>query len=86
MISKSVQEIEQAVISEIALNVGEFIELFTASRLSSETGVLDAIEEDWTRLQKATEKVYQQMVSELTNSIDERDMIAKKKRSGTTEE
>jgi DNA polymerase III delta prime subunit len=86
MIKKSIQEIEQTAISEIALQIGEFVELFAANIVGSKTGALDAIEEDWSRLRMSTEKVYQQMVSELTSSIDERDMIAKKKRSGTTEE
>jgi len=86
MVRKSVLEIEQTAIAEIALQIGEFIELFTARTVSSKTGVLDAIEEDWAGLRTATEKVYQQMVSELTDSVDERDMIAKKKRNGTNSE
>ena len=43
---------------------------------------MDAIEEEWAELRRKTEKVYQQMVSELTDAVDERDMIAKKKLNG----
>ena len=75
---KDVREIEQTAISEIALLIGEFSELFTARIVDSDTGTLDVVEEDWANLRRMTEKVYQQMVSELTNAIDERDMIAKK--------
>ena len=80
---KSVREIEQIAISKIALLIEEFSETFAVRVTDSKAGVLDAIEEDWVELRKATEKVYQQMVSELTTSVDEREMIAKKKRSGT---
>ena len=83
---KDVREIEQTAISEIALLIGEFSELFTARIVGSDTGTLDVVEEDWANLRRMTEKVYQRMVSELTNAIDERDMIAKKKLSGANGE
>jgi hypothetical protein len=82
MTKKSVQEIEQTAISEIAMLIGEFSELVTGSIVGNRTGVLDTVEEDWIKLRRATEKVYQRMVSELTDTINERDMIAKKKRNG----
>jgi hypothetical protein len=81
---KSVREIEQTAITGIALLIGEFSELFAAKISGSNTGALDAIEDDWTDLRKKTEKVYEQMVSELTGTVDERDMIAKKKLSGAS--
>ena len=75
---KDARGIEQIAISKIALLIEEFGGLFAARKVSSDAGALDAIEEDWAKLQRETEKVYEQMVSELTNAIDERDMIAKK--------
>ena len=75
---KNVREIEQTAISEIAMLIGEFSELFAARIVGSDTGAMDAIEEEWAELRRKTEKVYQQMVSELTDAVDERDMIAKK--------
>jgi len=86
VVGKSVREIEQTAIADIALLIGEFSELFATRTISDKMGVLNAIEEDWAALRTATEKVYQQMVSELTDAVDERDMIAKKKRNGTDEE
>ena len=83
---KSVQEIEQTAIAGIALLIGEFSELYAARMAVSNTGVLDAIEADWMDLQKKTEKIYQQMVSELTDAVDESEMIAKKKLSGAIRE
>jgi hypothetical protein len=81
---KSTGEIEQAAIAEIALLIGEFSELFTARVIGDNAGALDAIEEDWVDLRRKTEKIFQQMVSELTDAIDERDIIAKKKLSGAS--
>jgi hypothetical protein len=83
---KSVQEIEQTAISGIALIIGEFSESFAARIVNSRVGALDAIEIDWADLHEQTEKVFQQMISELTDAIDERDMIAKKKLSGARKE
>jgi hypothetical protein len=83
---KNVHEIEQAAITGIALLVGEFSELFATRMISNSSGALDAIEKDWAELRGKTEKIYQQMVSELTNAVDERDMIAKKKLSGASRE
>lgn len=77
---KSTQEIEQTAISGIVLLIDEFSEAFATRLIGGKTGALDAIEGDWAKLCKKTEKIYQQMVSELTDSINERDMIAKKKR------
>ena len=79
---KDVREIEQTAISGIALLIGEFSELFAARTHSIDSGALDAIEIDWANLHRNTEKVYQQMVSELADAVDERDMIAKKKLNG----
>ena len=86
LLKKTAQEIEQETITGIALLIGEFSELFTARMLGCDTGALDAIESDWTDLQRKTEKIYQKMVSELTDTVDERDIIAKKKQSGTSRE
>ena len=83
---KSVREIEQTAISGIALLIGEFSDLFTARIDANDTGALDAMEKDWADLHDSTKKVYQQMVSELTDAIDERDMIAKKKLNGVGKE
>lgn len=82
---KSVQEIEQAAISGIALLIGEFTKLYAARVADSDMGALDAIEKDWSNLRMNTDKLYQQMVSELTDAVDERDMIAKKKQNGAIE-
>ena len=83
---KDVREIEQEAIAGIALLIGEFSELFAAKVVGKNTGALDAIEEDWTNLRRKTEKIYRQMVGELTDAVDERDMIAKKKLSGASRE
>jgi hypothetical protein len=80
MMTRSAKEIERTAITEIALLIEEFGELFASRIVDNNTGVLDAIEDDWVKLRQSTEKVYQQMVSELTDSVDERDMIAKKTR------
>jgi hypothetical protein len=82
--SKSVQEIEQAAIARIAMLIGEFSGMFAARVVCGDTGALDGIEGDWAGLNAETEKIYQQMVSELTDAIDERDMIAKKNGVGQT--
>jgi hypothetical protein len=79
---KIVKEIEQTAIERIAQSIGDFSEQFSSRITSSSKGVLDAIESDWVELCGRTDKAYQQMVSELTDSVDESDMIAKKKRNG----
>lgn len=83
---KSIQEIEKTAISEIVLQIAEFIDLYTARIINDKIGALDAIENDWTALRVATERVYQQMIGELINSVDEREMIAKKKQNGANGE
>jgi hypothetical protein len=83
---KRVQEIEQAAIAELAMQIGEFSESFAERTASIETGALDAIEDDWTCLHTATEKAYERMVGDLIDSVDERDMISKKKRNGKSAE
>jgi hypothetical protein len=83
---KSVREIEQTAISGIALLIGEFNELYMARTVGCDTGALDAIEEDWVKLRKQTEELYRQMVSELTDAVDESDMISKKKLNGVYRE
>jgi hypothetical protein len=82
MASKKAREIEQTAISEIALQIGEFGEAFAARAAAGGTGALDAIEDDWARMQAATEGSYRRMVGDLAGSVDERGMIAKKKPSG----
>jgi len=84
MIKKSIQEIEQTAITEIALLIGEFGELFASRTTGIKVGALDVVEADWIKLQQTTEKVYRRMVGELIDSVDERHMIAKKKRSGAS--
>jgi hypothetical protein len=81
---KNVREIEQTAISGIALLIGEFSELYTARIVDRDIGALDAIEEDWANLRNRTDRIYQQMVSELTDAVDEREMIAKKKLNGVS--
>jgi hypothetical protein len=81
---KSTREIEQTAISGIALLIGEFSELFAARVIGGNAGALDAVEEDWVDLRRKTEKIFQQMVSDLTDAIDEGDIIAKKKLSGAS--
>ena len=83
---KRVHEIEQAAIAEIALQIGEFSESFAERTVNRKTGALDAIEEDWAALQAATGKAYKRMVNDLTDSVDEQDLIAKKKRNGESVE
>ena len=83
---KNRREIEQAAIAEIAMQIGEFSETFASRAANIKTGALDAIEGDWARLRTATDGAYQRMVGELTDSVDERELIAKKKRSGANEE
>ena len=83
---KNVREIEQTAISEIAMLIGEFSELFAARIVGSDTGAMDAIEKDWAKMRRDTENVYQQMVNELTDAVDESDMIAKKKLNGASKE
>jgi hypothetical protein len=80
--SLSAQEIEQATVARLALLVEEFGEMFAARVRSSTTAALDAIEGDWKKLHEQTEQVYQKMISELVDAVDERPMIAKKKQNG----
>ena len=83
---KNVFEIEQTAISRIAMLIGEFSELFAARVVGNDTGAMDAIEKDWAKMRRDTENVYQQMVNELTDAVDESDMIAKKKLNGASKE
>jgi hypothetical protein len=80
--SLSAREIEQTAISRLALLVEEFGEVFVARASSEATGALDAIEVDWQELRERTEQVYQTMISELVEAVDERSLIAKKKQNG----
>jgi L-lactate utilization protein LutB len=80
--SLSSREIERAAISRLALLVEEFSETIVARIVSRPTAALDAIEGDWQKLREQTEQVYQKMVSELVDAVDERSMIAKKKQNG----
>jgi hypothetical protein len=71
-------EIQQTAIAKFALLVDEFTEMFAARSSSGNANVLDLIEKDWTEMRKKSDKVLCEMVSELLDSVDERDLIAKK--------
>jgi hypothetical protein len=77
-------EIQQAAIAKFALLVDEFTEMFAARSSSGNADVLDLVEKDWGELRKKSDKVLCEMVGELLDSVDEKDLIAKKNRMART--
>jgi hypothetical protein len=71
-------------LSEIERLIKEFKEKFEAGTLDAENFItINEIERLWGELQSGTNTVYSDMIRELMSSVDEREIIRKKK--GNTE-
>jgi hypothetical protein len=67
---------------EIERLIREFKEKFEAGTSDAENFMtMFEIEQIWSELQNSTNTVYSDMVQELMNAVDERDLIRKKKES-----
>lgn len=72
-------------ISEIERIIKEFNERFKAGTSDSENFItMNEIERMWSELRNGTDQVYSEMVQDLMGSIDESDLIRKKKESTET--
>ena len=83
---KSVYQIEQEATENVSTLISDFgkgIEEGTGN--ADRFMTLDDIEERWSQLRRDTERVYTDMVSELIASVDERELISKKKENGGSE-
>lgn len=85
--SKNTEVDIQAKISEIERLVNAFKEKFEAGTASSDDFIsMNEIERMWGELRNSTNNIYSGMVQELMSSIDESDLIRKKKENTETEE
>lgn len=84
---KSINQIEQEATDTVSTLIGNFGRQIKEGTSSADTFLtLDSIEQKWSELRRDTDRVYSDMVSELIASIDERELISKKKESGASEE
>ena len=78
---------EEAAISEVAAIISDFRERITNRTLEPDKfASLDEIETQWSQLRHKTDLIYQDLVSELIKSVDETELIAKKKLNGADRE
>jgi len=77
----------EARISEIERIIKEFNEKFNEGTSDSENFItMNEIERMWSELRNSTDNIYSDMLQDLMGSIDERDLIHKKKESTETKE
>jgi len=82
IIIHKIDEIEIAAIAEISKRVNEFGNKIRKGTANPEGFMsMNDIENNWLQLKNATDKVYADMVSQMITSIDERDIVCKKKES-----
>lgn len=78
---------EEATILEITRLIKEFQEIFKDKTSKSEGFLtINELEILWSELKNNTEVLYSDMIRQLMNTIDERDLVRKKKENTPTEE
>jgi hypothetical protein len=78
--SKYAEDLTRARLSEIERLIKEFKEKFEAGTLDAENFItINEIERLWGDLQSGTNNVYSEMIRELMSSVDESEIIRKKK-------
>lgn len=77
---QTMEEIEIAAIEELARQVSKFgKKLRDGTTDPDEFITMNDIENNWQGLRKATENVYEEMVSEMIAAVNERGVVRKKK-------
>ena len=78
---------EEGTILEISRLIKEFREKFTDRTSQTERFMtINELEILWSELRNSTEVLYSDMIRQLMSSIDERDMVRKKKENTGSEE
>ena len=82
-----IENTEEATILEVTRIIKKFQEIFR-DKTSHTEGFLtiNELEILWSELRNNTEVLYSDMIRQLLNTIDERDMVRKKKENTPTEE
>ena len=76
---------DEATILEIARLIKEFQEVFKDKTSQTEKFLtMNELEALWSKLRNNTEVLYSDMIRQLMSTIDERDMVRKKKESTPT--
>jgi len=84
---KTVNEIGQEATENVTALISKFGKQIEEGTTNVETFMtLDDIEARWSQLRRNTEQVYTDIISEIIASVDERELISKKKESGVSEE
>jgi hypothetical protein len=74
-------------LAEIGRLINDFQEKFEAGVADADNFItINEIERMWGELQNNTNNIYNELIQELLNSIDERDLIRKKKESSNSKE
>jgi ribosomal protein L7/L12 len=82
-----IENTEEATILEITRLIKEFQEVFKDKTKQSKGFLtINELEILWSELKNNTEVLYSDMIRHLMNTIDERDLVRKKKESTPTEE
>jgi hypothetical protein len=82
-----VKNTEEAAILEITRLIKKFQERFKDKTLQTERFLtINELEILWSELRNSTEVLYSDMIHQLMNTIDERDLVRKKKENTPTEE
>jgi len=80
---KTALQIEQAATENVSALISDFGRQIKNGTEKPESFMnLDDIEQRWSQLRRDTDRVYTDMISELISSVDERELISKKKESG----
>ena len=80
IIKRTIEEIERSALESIAEQVVNFGNKFTEGTSDSNNFMsMDEIENNCDKLRKATDTVYSEMVGQMIEAIDEREIVRKKK-------
>ena len=78
---------DEAIILEIKRLIKDFKEIFKDKTSNTESFLtINELETLWSELRNNTEVLYSDMIRQLMSTIDERDLVRKKKESTPTEE
>jgi hypothetical protein len=83
----NIENIDEATILEITRLIKEFQEVFKDKTSQTDKFLtINELEILWSELRNNTEVLYSDMIRQLMSTIDERDMVRKKKENTPTEE
>ena len=85
IIKKIIEEIEHAAIEKITKKVNEFGNKIKNGTSNADNFItMNDIENNWQQLKNETEKTYAEMVKQMIDAIDEREIVRKKKENTGT--